>query len=55
MHINNELEKRTLSAGEKQILLISIIWAIFQCSGRQVPFIFDTLLGRLDKTHKAAI
>ncbi len=51
----NELEKRTLSAGEKQILLISIIWAIFNCSGRQVPFIFDTLLGRLDKTHKAAV
>lgn len=51
----NELEKRTLSAGEKQILLISIIWAIFECSGRQVPFIFDTLLGRLDKTHKAAV
>ncbi|WP_375105964.1 DNA sulfur modification protein DndD [Lysinibacillus fusiformis] len=51
----NELEKRTLSAGEKQILLISIIWAIFKCSGRQVPFIFDTLLGRLDKTHKAAV
>lgn len=51
----NPLEKRTLSAGEKQILLLSIIWAIFKCSGRQVPFIFDTLLGRLDKTHKAAV
>ncbi|MBD8522736.1 DNA sulfur modification protein DndD [Lysinibacillus fusiformis] len=51
----NALEKRTLSAGEKQILLLSIIWAIFKCSGRQVPFIFDTLLGRLDKTHKAAV
>ena len=51
----NPLEKRTLSAGEKQILLISIIWAIFKCSGLQVPFIFDTLLGRLDKTHKAAV
>ncbi|AMO86775.1 ATPase involved in DNA repair [Solibacillus isronensis B3W22] len=51
----NPLEKRTLSAGEKQILLLSIIWAIFKCSGRQVPFIFDTLLGRLDKTHKASV
>jgi DNA sulfur modification protein DndD len=53
---NKELiEKSTLSAGEKEILLISIIWAIFKCSGRKVPFIFDTLLGRLDKTHKAAV
>lgn len=51
----NEIEKRTLSSGEKQILLISIIWAIFDCSGRQVPFIFDSLLGRLDKTHKTAV
>jgi DNA sulfur modification protein DndD len=50
-----QIEKSTLSAGEKEILLISIIWAIFKCSGRKVPFIFDTLLGRLDKTHKAAV
>jgi DNA sulfur modification protein DndD len=50
-----KIEKSTLSAGEKEILLISIIWAIFKCSGRKVPFIFDTLLGRLDKTHKAAV
>lgn len=49
------IERTTLSAGEKEILLISIIWAIFKVSGRKVPFIFDTLLGRLDKTHKAAI
>lgn len=49
------IEKTTLSAGEKQILLISLIWAIFKSSGRKVPFIFDTLLGRLDKTHKAAV
>jgi len=51
----DHIEKSTLSAGEKELLLISIIWAIFQCSGRKVPFIFDTLLGRLDKTHKAAV
>lgn len=52
---NHLIEKRTLSAGEKEILLISIIWAIFNISGKKVPFIFDTLLGRLDKTHKAAL
>jgi len=47
--------KETLSAGEKEILLLSIIWAMFKCSGRRVPFIFDTLLGRLDRTHKRNI
>jgi len=50
-----KIEKSTLSAGEKQILLLSIIWAIFKCSGRRVPFIFDTLLGRLDRIHKESI
>ncbi|KOF08739.1 hypothetical protein AC739_18655 [Planococcus glaciei] len=54
-HHKEYLEKSTLSAGEKQILLLSIIWSIFKCSGRRVPFIFDTLLGRLDKTHKASL
>lgn len=54
-HQKEYLEKSTLSAGEKQILLLSIIWSIFKCSGRKVPFIYDTLLGRLDKTHKASI
>ena len=54
--VNREkIEKSTLSAGEKQILLLSIIWAIFKCSGRRVPFIFDTLLGRLDRVHKDSI
>lgn len=52
---NEEIEKITLSAGEKEILLLSIIWAMFKCSGRRVPFIFDTLLGRLDNTHKQRV
>lgn len=46
------IPKETLSAGEKQILLLSIIWAMFKCSNRKMPIIFDTLLGRLDKTHR---
>jgi len=52
---NEEIEKNTLSAGEKEILLLSIIWAMFTSSGRRVPFIFDTLLSRLDLTHKQKI
>ncbi|MBB5172439.1 DNA sulfur modification protein DndD [Texcoconibacillus texcoconensis] len=46
------ISKERLSAGEKELLMLSIIWAMFKCSGFRVPFIFDTLLGRLDKTHK---
>lgn len=51
----NVIEKETLSAGEKEILLLALIYAMFKCSGRRVPFIFDTLLGRLDQAHKRNI
>ncbi|WP_213421296.1 DNA sulfur modification protein DndD [Bhargavaea massiliensis] len=52
---NRPLNKMTLSSGEKQMLLIALIWAVFKSSQREVPFIFDTLLGRLDKSHKRAL
>jgi len=49
---NSVLDKRILSAGEKQVLLLSIIWAIIKVSGKRIPFVFDSLLGRLDQIHK---
>lgn len=49
---HEEIDQNTISAGEKELLLLSIIWAMFKTSGRRMPFVFDTLLGRLDKTHK---
>ncbi|HEY0826851.1 MAG TPA: DNA sulfur modification protein DndD [Bacilli bacterium] len=49
---NNEIDKKSLSAGEKQILLLSLIWAVVKVSERKIPFVFDTLLGRLDTSHK---
>mgnify|MGYP001302778481 CR=1 FL=1 len=52
---NEEINKDILSAGEKQILLMSTIWAMTNCSKRKLPFVFDTLLGRLDQTHKKSI
>ncbi|VEI08061.1 DNA sulfur modification protein DndD [Kurthia zopfii] len=52
---DEDIELKTISAGEKEILLISIIWAIFEVSNKKVPFIFDTLLGRLDKHHKESL
>jgi DNA sulfur modification protein DndD len=52
---NEEISKENLSAGEKQILLLSTIWAMAMSSKRRLPFVFDTLLGRLDQTHKKSI
>lgn len=53
--LNEEILKDNLSAGEKQILLLSTMWAMAKSSNRRLPFIFDTLLGRLDQTHKKSI
>jgi DNA sulfur modification protein DndD len=52
---NDEINKEILSAGEKHILLLSTIWAMVTLSGRKIPFVFDTLLGRLDQKHKERI
>lgn len=49
------IDQHGLSAGEKEILLLCIIWAMVKTSRRRLPFIFDTLLGRLDQTHKKSI
>jgi DNA sulfur modification protein DndD len=42
-----------LSAGEKQILGISILWALARTSGRPLPVMIDTPLARLDSKHRA--
>lgn len=44
--------KRDLSAGEKQIYAIAMLWALRQVSGRPLPVIIDTPLGRLDSDHR---
>lgn len=44
-----------LSAGEKQVFLLSLTWALLRTSQREVPLFFDTLLGRLDQDHRENI
>lgn len=44
--------KDELSAGEKQIFAISMLEALAKTSGRQLPMIVDTPLGRLDSKHR---
>jgi DNA sulfur modification protein DndD len=46
------LEKRDLSAGEKQLFAIGFIHSLAQLSGSRMPFVIDTPLGRLDKAHR---
>lgn len=47
-----KIDPKTLSAGEMQILVSSLIWAMFRISGRKEMFIFDTPLARLDKDNR---
>jgi DNA sulfur modification protein DndD len=47
-----EVKLDTLSAGEMQILVSSVIWAMFKVSGRREMFVFDTPLARLDSENR---
>jgi DNA sulfur modification protein DndD len=49
---NNPFEKDELSSGEKQLFAISFLWALAKSSGRPLPVIIDTPLGRLDSDHR---
>ncbi len=46
------VELNTFSAGEMQILVSSLIWAMFKISGRRELFVFDTPLARLDAENR---
>lgn len=48
----NCVNKNELSAGEKQIYAIAILEALARTSGRSLPVIIDTPLGRLDSHHR---
>ncbi|MGJ5998867.1 DNA sulfur modification protein DndD [Pseudomonas aeruginosa] len=50
-----ELQTGRLSAGERQIIAVATIWAILRLSGRPLPLVIDTPLGRLDSSHRNAL
>ena len=52
---NEEVDKQSLSAGEKQLMVISLLWALAICSKKKLPVIIDTPLSRLDSSHRTAL
>lgn len=47
-----ELLKSQLSAGEKQIFAVSVLWGLALSSGYQMPVVIDTPMARLDSAHR---
>lgn len=57
-YLNSEGElvpKESLSAGEKQLMVISLLWALGICSKKKLPVIIDTPLSRLDSNHRISL
>ncbi|MBI1293688.1 DNA sulfur modification protein DndD [bacterium] len=50
-----ELPKSSLSAGEKQLYAMALLWALRSVSGRNLPIIVDTPMGRLDSDHRRSL
>ena len=50
-----EVDPESLSAGEKQLMVISLLWALAISSKQKLPVIVDTPLSRLDREHRKAI
>ena len=52
---NQIVPKESLSAGEKQLMVISLLWALALCSKKKLPVIIDTPLSRMDSVHRVAL
>lgn len=50
-----EVNKASLSAGEKQLMVISLLWSLALCSKKKLPVIIDTPLSRLDSAHRVSL
>ena len=50
-----EVQKQNLSAGEKEVFAISLLWGLAETSQLSLPIVIDTPLSRLDSNHRKRI
>ena len=51
----NVIDRKAISAGEKQIYAIAMLDALGKVSGKRLPIVIDTPLGRLDSNHRGKL
>ena len=47
-----EIDKSSLSRGEKQIFVMALYYSLIQLCNNEIPFIIDTPFARIDTEHR---